>query len=421
MIYQSISNIYSKTHYHEEALRYTGLSYSASLLAGDTLGGNASLYRMAQDYSNLGRYSEADSLYRLLIDNEQIHPKLKASLLSGYALLLVTYHEDYSSAVSVFEDIIATYGSLKGTNYWGAFAYALMRTGDTSKAERLFEQLNNRLSDPSLSYYYWKSLADAYSGRYDAAYYEQKAASCIQEENVNRVLNQSAIKAQKDFLEEIALETEEKARERHLVTMGAIGLLIAVIILLSLCFRYRRKKVIQEREELLEAYKQLTIQQSSLTSHISELKGRVFQIEEEKASVRSRYLQLCQSYFRRIGLINDVLYYHNATGSDDKQYKELKQAIRGIGLDSHNRSEFEDFLNETFDDVMIHFREAFPKRSPRYYQLVSFLFAGFSTATICIIIPEYKKQDIYVHRFRLKKQIHESSTPYKEQFMNLLS
>ena len=77
-------------------------------------------------------------------------------------------------------------------------------------------------------------------------------------------------------------------------------------------------------------------------------------------------------------------------------------------------------LNDTFNDVMTHFKEEFPNKKPKYYQLVSFLFAGFDTATICIIIPSYNKHNIHVEKSRLKQKLLSSDSPHKEQFLQLL-
>jgi hypothetical protein len=210
------------------------------------------------------------------------------------------------------------------------------------------------------------------------------------------------IKAQKEFLEEMNLESERTARRQRLIGGIAIAGLMVIIFLLALFFKHRSNRSAQERESLLEAYDALTSQ-----------------AEEEKAMVRNQYIHLCQSYFSHFGGINEVLY--KAKDTDNKLFKDLKQALQDVGMDNKNAGEFEKLLDESFDNVMTHFREAFPKRKPRFYQLVGFLFAGFATSTICIIIPEYKKENIHVERFRLKKMIRESDSPYKEQFLNLLS
>ena len=422
LVYQSLSNIYNETHLYDEALKYTKLSYELSVQDGDTLGANASLYRMAQDLNNVGRYDESDSLYRQLIEEGQVHPNLKASLLCNYALNLVTRHEDFDNAIQLFEEVISSTGSLRNANFRGAYAYALTRKGVAEKAHRIFNQLASIHNNTSVSYIYdsWKSMADAFDGAYATAYQLQKNAAEIQNENVKKVLKQSAIRAQKDFLEQVNQEIEKSAKRRQIVAWSLVALLLAVTFLLIFFFRRRKERSAQEKEELMDAYKSLTIEHSALNTLYSDLSAQVDRIEKEKASVRNKYIQLCQSHFGRIGRINEVLYYHSRE-KDNELYKELKRSIRNIGMDNKNLSEFELLLNEAFDNVMAHFREAFPDKKPRYYQLVSYLFAGFGSSTICAIIPGFQKHNVHVERYRLKQMIQDSNSQYSEQFLRLLS
>ncbi len=422
LVYQAISNVYNKTHFYEEALCYTEKAYSYAVQAGDSLKINAALYRMAQDFNNLGRYAESDSLYHLLLETERIHPNLRASFLSNYALGLITHDADFGKAVDIFNEVLTEYGSLTQRNYWGAYAYALARTGDMNLAGILFRQLESNIDSGSSEYVYasWKSLADAFEGDFRSAYLLQKEASDIQTENVHEVLKQSAVKAQKDFLEQVNVESERSAKKRQILFWCSIALLLAVILLLLFLFRRRKERSAQEKEELIDAYKSLTMEHSALSSRYSELSAEVDRIENEKASVRNKYIQLCQSHFNRIGRINEVLHYHS-TEKDNKLYAELKRSIRNIGMDSKSQSEFELLLNESFDNVMDHFRETFPDKKPRYYQLVSYLFAGFGSSTICAIIPGFQKHNVHVERYRLKQMIQNSDSQYKEQFLRLLT
>ncbi len=404
LVYQSISNMYNKTYLDDDALHYTGLSYELLVREGDTLGVNASLYRMAQDYNNVGRYAESDSLYRLLIEDNRIHPNLRASAISNYALGLITHSEQYEQAASLLDTVINTYGSLNRENYWGAYAYALVRTGKEKRADHIFKHLEKLPGSSSAYVYsYWKSMADASQGNYKAAYLSQKKAADLQTENVQKILQQSAIKAQKDYLEEANMEAERKVKRQQLLARGEVALFLIFIFLLVLLFKRRSKIAAQKHELLYEAYKELTSR-----------------TEEEKAKVRSQYIQMCQSHFSHIGRINEMLNVY-ANESDDNLYKELKRSIQQIGQDEQSQLRFEKVLDDTFDDVMTHFREAFPKRKQRYYQLVSYIFAGFSTTTICIMIPSYNKHNVHVEKSRLKQMIQDTNSPYKEQFLRMLS
>lgn len=404
LVYQSISNMYNKTYLDDDALHYTGLSYELLVREGDTLGVNASLYRMAQDYNNVGRYAESDSLYRLLIEDNRIHPNLRASAISNYALGLITRSVQYEQAASLLDTVINTYGSLNRENYWGAYAYALVRTGKEKRADHIFKQLE-KLPGSSSAYVYssWKSMADASQGNYKAAYLSQKKAADLQTENVQKILQQSAIKAQKDYLEEANMEAERKVKRQQLLARGEVALFLIFIFLLVLLFKRRSKIAAQKHELLYEAYKELTSR-----------------TEEEKAKVRNQYIQMCQSHFSHIGRINEMLNVY-ARESNNNLYRELKRSIQRVGLDEQSQQRFEKMLDDSFDGVMTHFRDSFPGKKQRFYQLVSYLFAGFGTTTICTIIPGYNKHNIHVEKWRLKQLIQGSESSYKEQFLEILS
>ena len=421
LICSSMASIYSQTHLHEDALKYSERAYSYFVKAGDSINTSSALLCIAKAYNNLERYTESDSLYQELIKDNHIHPNQRAGLLCSYALFCVTNNEDYYKAIGLFEEVLSLTGSLPLVNYWAAYAYSLSCTGNTVRANQIFKQLETG-ANTFQQYIFdtWKSMADAFRDDYPSAYHLQKAASDIQDKNVREILRQSAIKAQKDYLEQVNLETEKSAKRRLAIVWLIVVLFLTVTLLFLFLFKRRRERNAQEKEELIDAYKSLTMEHSALITRYSNLSAQVDRIEMEKASVRNKYIQLCQSHFGRIGQINEVLYYHSRE-KDNELYKELKRAIRNIGMDNKSQGEFELLLNETFDNIMTHFREAFPNKKPRYYQLVSYLFAGFGSSTICTIISGFQKHNVHVERYRLKQMIQNSNSQYSEQFLRLLS
>lgn len=408
LIYQSLSNTYSANYLYEEGLKYSELSFQASLKIGDTLGMNASRYRMAQDLNNLKRYYEADSLYRLILDNKgiSVSPHLYPSILSDYALLRLLQYNDYEYAVRLFEESISRSGQLRTHNLWGAYAYALLRVGNIKRANDIFKQLKFTDDDKSMTYKTWRSRADAYLGDFASAYEHITLASEIQLTNVNRVLRQSTLKAQRDYFIEEQVEMRSKAQKQRALLIASI---VAFFVLVAGgIFSYKRKK----RKMLEEQY--------SLIESLQSLSADYDQVKDERALIRSQYINICQAHFEQLGRINELL--HNFTKEKDSNlYKEVKKAVQSIQDDENSQEEFEKILNNSLNNVMIHFRETFPNKKERYYQLVSFLFAGFNAATISTILYDYSRNNIYLLKFRLKKSIRESESLYKEQFLLLLS
>ena len=322
LIALAMSTIYCQTHLHEEALKYAERAYSFFVEARDTTNANNSLYCKASVLMNLERYGEADSLFRILIENESVHPNLRASLFCNYALNLVIFQEDYEQAVNTFEKAITTSGSLKNRNSWGAYAYSLIRVGRAKRADSIFAQLESTKGDAYLSFSYWKSMADAYSLDYPAAFQHLKTAYDIQDENVVKAFRQSAIKAQKDFLDEMDRESEKEAYRRLLMMGGIITALIFLILLLVFVFKRMNARSAREKEYLIEAYRELTSR-----------------TEEEKAKVRNQYIQICQSHFSHIGRINEMLNVYSKE-SNNNLYRELKRSIQRVGLDEDSQLRF---------------------------------------------------------------------------------
>lgn len=141
--------------------------------------------------------------------------------------------------------------------------------------------------------------------------------------------------------------------------------------------------------------------------------------EAEKSQIRKKYVQLAQTYFSQIGRIQEMIFSRTAP-DDGHLLEELKMGIQRIGLDMERQQQFEQLLDDSFDGVMTRFRESFPNKRSEYYRLVSYLFAGFSTATICVLIPKYSKHNVHVEKSRVKGRIVSSDSPYKEQFLELL-
>ncbi len=403
LIYQSLSNTYSETYLNEAALKYSELSFEASSRIGDTLGMNASRYRMAQELNNLKRYSEADSLFRLLIECPTVSEHLQPQILSDYALFLVQNQGDYESAVRLFEESLIHSRSLRTQNHWGGYAYALLRMGDTDRANAIFRQLEAADNDKSLSHKTWRGRADAYLGNFASAYDHITLASEIQQTNVARVLRQSTLQAQITYLKEEQAELQQKDRKRKLLYAIALFALASGTALFIIT---KRRKMLQERESLLE--------------YIQSLSADYEQSKDDRTTIRQQYITLCQTHFRQIGRFNEILYQYSNCG-DASLYKELKKIVQNVRDNKKSQEEFEKILNDSLNNVMTHFRESFPNKKERYYQIASFLFAGFSASTISQIIYDYSKDNIHLAKFRLKKSIRESDSPYKEQFLSLLS
>ena len=172
------------------------------------------------------------------------------------------------------------FGSFQNINYWGAYAYSLLRIGQQQKAIDIFSKLESFDQKHELYYKTWKSLADAYLKDFEAAYYLQKKASDIQNDNVQAVLRQSAVKAQKKFLEKTKKEMERTSRRRQTVAGCFSVLLIVTMSLFFLYIKYRKDQVVQEKDLLLDTYLDLTRHHSALNIQYLDLSAQTERLEK---------------------------------------------------------------------------------------------------------------------------------------------
>lgn len=409
LIWQAISDIYHEDFLFDESLKYAELSYLASVSIPDTAMADLSRYRMAQGLGNLGRVAEADSLYRVLLAEGRFAPEGRVRLLADYAMLTLLDKDDCVSSVRLFDEALAADASLSGSvlnaDHLGAYAYALLCAGKADRSGAVFRRLAAEDADDP-AYRMWRSRADARSGDYAAAYEDLLFASEIRYRQVSHALRKSALAAQRDYIaeENAALQTAA-IRQRLWLRV----LLLGVFLLISggtALFFVRRRRIQQEREAFLESV-------HSLSADLDEAR-------DDRANLRGEYIKICQTHFKQVGRINEML-RNIAWDKDSPLYQELKKAVRIIQDDEKSQKEFEQLLNETLGNVMTHFRSAFPGKKERYYLLAGFLFAGFDAATISSLLYNCTKENVYIQKTRLKKSIRETDSPYKEQFLQLLS
>lgn len=417
LICHATSDTYGATYLPEESYLYSSDAYRHALDAGDTLLANASLYRMAQGLANLKREDEADSVFRLLIaDTVHIDSRVYPRILSDYALLQAGTFEDYEKAVSYFKESIRISHGLSKINYWCSYAYALAETGNFSKADAIFRQLES--SSGSYPYKVWKSRIEALKKNYESAYQLLYESSDVQTENMLKTLRQSAVRAQRDYF---AMERAKAEESRRLVAW------IAVLSILALLFAavagylllQRRNRLIAERSKSLE------IENRSLQDAFSSLSDQMTEMKLQQAQLQREYTKHLQASFREWSSLYKAYYRHSGKEDPhrdvrDEVFFEARNAVTRLSGDKEGQALLEGRLNTLFGDVMRHYRAEFPGQEETVYRYVSFVFAGFETAVVKMAFQIPSMAAAYERKFRLKDAISRSNAPHKELFLRLL-
>lgn len=121
--------------------------------------------------------------------------------------------------------------------------------------------------------------------------------------------------------------------------------------------------------------------------------------------------RLCDEYFN----LNDI---KDENLARNEIYKTLSAQLKEMGGESF-RKKLEESLNENMDGLMTRFREAFPGDNESAILFLYFS-SGFSAKAVGIF-TKLKKSSVYSRRRRLREKIEQSSTPYRDEFLSMLS
>ena len=416
LICQAIADTYNSSYLFEEALTFSQKAYEYCCIDRDTLLANAVLYNIARQNNNLQKYHEADSIYKVLLKNNSIHPNTRPAILADYALLTIVYKKDYQTALNYFEESLSLKKSLPSRQHWLAYSYCLHAIGSYEKSNTILQMLEKPEHDNDYILLVWKSRILERERDFQTAYRLLESASVEQAKNLRLVLGQSAIKAQRDYftLQNETLKKENRLR-KWVNLLLAFSILASAVTAVVLIRRYsenvRRKNLqlmetAQELVEQREAVGALSAENRDISSRQIQLRQDFFHLSQESFKQLS---DLCNTYYKTEGKPSQI---HSV-------YGEVRGLLKTIGISEEQYPAFEKRVNDAFDHVMEHFRAEHPDHRETYFQTACYLFAGFKTRTIAILLHRDEK-DIYQARWRLKKEVESTPTLHQNDFKTLL-
>ena len=169
------------------------------------------------------------------------------------------------------------------------------------------------------------------------------------------------------------------------------------------CLQELEKELVAVRDELNEAKEGLTGMEAGLAE----------QKERQVRYFREQFKQLGRFYER-----------YSALPSADKSRVSLPEKVSvllaAISPDEKACQLFEEELDFAYDGIMSRFRKDFPDLSGEDYREVSYLMCGFDTVTLMHVLPVNSKDAVYMRKYRLRKMIRSSASPFKDDNLSLL-
>jgi len=157
-----------------------------------------------------------------------------------------------------------------------------------------------------------------------------------------------------------------------------------------------------------------------MNSIAEQTKALLFESEREKDSYKAKYINKFKDQFSLLRQIAETsLIAQKRTDGETFLRRKIEELTKMVSDDRAGHQDFEAILNKEMDGIMDKYRQDFPNKQEKTYWLVSFLIAGFDATAISLLL-DYSPESVYVIKSRIIKEIRESMSESKEQYLALL-
>ena len=195
---------------------------------------------------------------------------------------------------------------------------------------------------------------------------------------------------------------------------------LASAIAVYVIIRRYRDRVKQKDSNLMEIAQELVEQRQLFQYTVNSLSSEVAATSFRQAQLRQDFFRLSQDSFKALSDLCNA--YYKTEGRSSQAHSvcgEVRGLLKNLGIGEDRYPAFEQHVNDQFDQVMTHFRTEHPDHREPFYQTVCYLFAGFKTRTIALLL-HLGEQDIYQVKWRLKKEVESTPSPHQNDFLTLL-
>ena len=369
--------------------------------------------QLADAYHTTKKFKQAIDIWQELISTcpADTFTMRRALIHAAYSLYL--YHpERADSAMRFYDraltDYRASMSSVEAAHYGEVAAMA----GNTQLAHQIGEQLKLSGKHPEqrayLEYKLYKK-ENKLEGALAAAEEFHDQLDTI----MTNALEQSLVKAQRDYQEQQKLATKHALIMSNRVGLVSVLCLLLALLALWLFYSRRRKISALEREQMIGNLR-------SMATLLQESERKNSDLEENLLAVQMRYIAAYKKQFSKISSI--IENYYTSSGMKngrDMVYKQVMDIAATIGSDNARMKSLERDLDSIHGHAMELYRSEFPDKDEDHYRWVCLFMAGFTTPML-ELLTKAPRNTIYSKKKRLLEEIKRSSALHKELFQMVI-
>ena len=178
-----------------------------------------------------------------------------------------------------------------------------------------------------------------------------------------------------------------------------------------------REKVQQQNRDLMETVREM-MELRQANDNLSFYKEKAF---AQQLLLRRDFFLLSQESFKELSDLCNSYYKNEGRASQAGVVcGEVRGFMKKMGIGENRYPVLEQRVNEKFDHIMEHFRTEHPNHRERFFQAACYLFAGFKTRTIALLL-HLDEQEVYRLKWRIKREVESVESSHQNDFLTLLN
>ncbi len=412
-----IADIFCETYNREECINFRKTAISSYASASNIYFHDWALTNLAIDYLNNEKPDKALSITDSLMQNSSFAFQDSAFTAQCLNIMFQSYFDkNQLNDAKEFIYKIAQYTSKPFTavNY-SDMAIIEIQIGNLSTAKSYIDSAVILCDTSNIQDLIAIETANLAFARKTGDIYAQSELTekifSIQNNEIRKILKQSAIGVQRDFYNHqlmLTLQKEDRIK-KSIITWSILSFIIFVALLLLFITTIKLKN------------RNLELKMNEIALLSAEINKR----ESATESVNDNRLRnmVDKLLSERFTLINKFFdeYYENGDSPVGKTaiFNRVEKEIKNLSS-KKNLNEIESLVNETLDDIIFRFRKEFPELSSDDVTFFMLNVAGLSPRAIGLFL-KIKLKTVYTKKARLKDRILNSTSTDTEEFLTKLS
>ena len=409
MAARGISDIFSDSYNHGDALKYAEEEYCFFKKSGRQPYLNYALFDLAVSHYNYGNHDTALRLANELLDSAQTS---KSIYLEKHANCIVGLTKiasgKFDTAVDIFskicqyeiaEPIDSTY-----------LCSALAGNREFDKALTILEQisLKDEIIESSVKFDAMKA-----NGNYqEAAALMEKLYHINAKEYKEKIRTNFSNNAIDYFKQEKEISDQllSKSKTIYILTISLIIIILFIIGFSTIWIIQRKKNLINEKVIFAEQLKE-----SLALSH-----QQIEKFNKELVLTNNKLAHQIETKFKLIYDSVKISTVNNSDSDKNKVAKDITTLIKELTSDGSDFLYLENHIDSSHGFIIKNFRDEFPNQKEDDYRLFLFSIIGFSNPLIALLLGYSKVNTVYDRRRHLKDKIKMSNSIKKELYLGYL-